>query len=207
MKKICVLVSGGVDSAMLVAERLDRGERVYPLYVRCGLRWEDVELAWLRKFLKRVAKRGALEPLHVAEAPIRPLLVGHHWSLDGRGVPKARSPWDAVRIPGRNVVLLSQAGLFCAARGIDRVAQAILKGNPFSDATPRFRAAMQSALRAGLGRPIRLEAPYAKLTKAQVLRRAARVPLELTFSCIKPRGFSHCGKCSKCEERGWVLPK
>lgn len=209
MKKVCVLVSGGVDSAMLVAERLDRGERVYPLYVRCGLGWERVELSWLRRYLAklgRTKRRGVLEPLSVAEAPIRPLLTGNHWSLDGRGVPKEGTPWTSVRIPGRNVILLSQAGLFCASRRIDRVAQAILKGNPFSDATARFRGAMQAALRVGLGRPIRLEAPYAKLTKEQVMLRAKNVPLELTFSCLKPRGFAHCGTCAKCEERAWVIP-
>ncbi len=207
MSKVCVLASGGVDSAMLLAERLDRGDEVFPLYVRCGFRWERAELLWLRRLLGALSGRGRLRALTVAEAPERPLLASRHWGLDGRGVPPAQSPWESVYLPGRNLILLSEAGVFCAARGIDRIDQAILKGNPFKDATPRFRRAMEAALREGLGARIRIEAPYANLTKEQALRRASGVPLEKTFSCLSPKGFRHCGRCSKCEERDLVLER
>jgi 7-cyano-7-deazaguanine synthase len=52
-----------------------------------------------------------------------------------------------------------------------------------------------------------VEAPYAGLEKAEIIRRGAAlgVPFELTMSCMKPvlqgAGVRHCGECSKCRER------
>lgn len=54
-KRVCVLMSGGLDSAVLVVFYLERGFHVLPVYVAGGLRWERVELAWTRRFLRRIA--------------------------------------------------------------------------------------------------------------------------------------------------------
>jgi 7-cyano-7-deazaguanine synthase len=198
-RRVCVLVSGGFDSAILVADYLEKGYQVHPLYVRSGFYWERVELVWLKRLLK--ALRGPrLRPLTVAKSPVAPFLR-RHWGLDGRGVPSATASWDSVYLPGRNLLLLGQAALFCSLRGIPLLAQGLLKGNPFGDATPRFRKTMERAINEGLDKRIKLVAPYARLTKAQVLRRAPGFLPELTFSCLKPHGLGHCGKCSKCEER------
>ena len=202
--RVCVLVSGGVDSSILVADLLAQGREVHPLYVRCGYRWERAELAWLKRLLRRLAS-PRLRPLAIVHQPMRRIIGGAHWSLGAKGVPAAGSAWESVHLPGRNLLLFSEAAVFCRLRGIGVVAQAVLKGNPFSDATPRFRRLMEGAIRCALGAPIRLEAPYSRLTKKQVLRRAPGFPLSLTFSCLRPKGSGHCGRCSKCEERQWVL--
>ena len=78
-----------------------------------------------------------------------------------------------------------------------------LAGNPFPDATPAFFDAMARALSLGLGTPIAIEAPFAALHKADVIRKGIElgVPLELTLSCMQPKDGLHCGKCSKCRER------
>jgi 7-cyano-7-deazaguanine synthase len=202
-RRACVLVSGGIDSSALLAELLAQGREVYPLYVRSGLYWEKVELSWLRRFLKAV-RSPRLKPLTVVDVPLSGLM-SRHWSVDGRGVPAAKSAWTSVYLPGRNLILLGEAGLFCSLRRIPVIAQGILKGNPFGDATPRFRKLMERITYEALGFRVRIVAPYAKLTKAQVVGRAAGLPLELTFSCLKPRGSAHCGRCSKCEEREQCL--
>jgi 7-cyano-7-deazaguanine synthase len=203
VKRVCVLASGGVDSAVLLGERLSRGDEVFPLYVRCGLRWEEAELLWLRRYLRALSRRrwpGKLRPLTVGSAPVSPLLR-RHWSLNGRRVPSAKASWDSVYLPGRNLLLLTQAGMFCASRGISSVSLAVLEGNPFRDATSGFRRHMEGVLREALGRRIRVEAPYARLSKARVIRRVPGLPLHLTFSCLKPKDGAPCGRCSKCAER------
>jgi 7-cyano-7-deazaguanine synthase len=64
----------------------------------------------------------------------------------------------------------------------------------------------------GLAHTLQIEAPYAEVSKAEVVRRGASlgVPLELTLSCMKPLAAPsaagpvparHCGACSKCRER------
>lgn len=198
-RRVCVLASGGIDSAVLTADLLGRGYEVYPLYVRCGLYWENAEIFWLKRYLKAIKVR-LLRPLTLVDAPVGGVW-GKHWSLDGRNVPSANSPWDSVFLPGRNLLLLAQAGLFSCLQGIDLIAQGVLKGNPFEDAAPRFRKSMEETYAAGLGAKIKIIAPYSHLTKTEVAGLIDRLPLEMTFSCLRPRGLAHCGKCSKCKER------
>jgi len=198
MKKTAAALVSGADSEVLVAELMSRGWTVLPIYVRCGFRWERTELARLRPALRSL--RGPrLKPLIVLHAPMRPLMRGH-WSVTGKGVPNAKAAWDSVYLPGRNMVLLTEAWLHAAAQGADAVAIGTLKGNPFPDATPRFRAAAERALNLGFATRIKLLAPYAGLTKLQVLQRAGKFKLSLAFSCLQPRGGKPCGDCSKCAE-------
>ncbi|MBI5629694.1 MAG: 7-cyano-7-deazaguanine synthase [Elusimicrobia bacterium] len=197
--KVCVLASGGLDSSVLIADLLRRGHEVRPLYVRSGFGWEKTEEAWLKKFLRALACPG-LRPLAILEVPMRGLLAGH-WSLTGREIPPAGSPCEDVYLPGRNLVLLSHAGMYCARRGIPVVALAILKGNPFLDARPAFFKSMEITLDAALGFRIKIMAPYRRRSKQDVARLVPGFPAELTFSCLRPQGLRHCGRCSKCEER------
>src|SRR5262249_17253144 len=108
---LAVLVSGGLDSAILLCEMLRGGKTVHPLYVRQGLFWETEELRQLRRFLE-ASRRPALQPLHVLEMPVADL-YGDHWSITGRCVPDADSPDAAVYLPGRNVLLLAKAMIWC----------------------------------------------------------------------------------------------
>jgi len=129
-------------------------------------------------------------------------VYGSHWSLTGRDVPGARTPDRAVYLPGRNAVLLSAAAIACVPQRVSTFALGTLKGNPFGDATPQFLRALSQALSQALGRSVRFTTPLARLSKVQVIRRAARAPLALTFSCLTPRrGYRHCGRCNKCAER------
>lgn len=201
-RKAVVLVSGG-DSEILVAELLASGWGVLPLYVRCGFRWEVPELARVRQALKAL-RHPRLEPLVVARAPMGPLMGGH-WSLTGKGVPNAAAAWDSVYLPGRNMLLLTEAWLHAVARGASAVAIGTLKGNPFPDATPAFRAAAEKALNLALDARVKVLAPYAKLGKREVLARAGKLPLRLVFSCLRPRGLKPCGNCSKCAELSAAL--
>jgi 7-cyano-7-deazaguanine synthase len=108
-----------------------------------------------------------------------------------------------VYLEGRNVVLLSKAAVFCARRGIGRLAIGPLAGNPFPDATPAFFSALAGALTLGLSHDLAIDAPFASLHKEDVIRLGLSlgVPLERTLSCMSPVGLVHCGRCSKCRER------
>jgi 7-cyano-7-deazaguanine synthase len=196
---LAVLVSAGIDSAILLAEALDHHPRVYPLYVRSGLYWETAELSHLWRFLGAL-ERPALAPLQVLDVPVGDLYASH-WSLTGDKIPDADSLDDAVFLPGRNVLLLSKAILWCHLQCIPAVALGVLHSNPFPDATPAFFAALQRVVNEAVGGAVEVRTPYAGLTKAQVLRRCPGLPLELTFSCLDPAEDKHCGRCNKCNER------
>ena len=195
----CLLVSGGLDSGLLLHQFLAQGVRVAPLYLRCGLVWETVELHWLRRFLREV-RSPRLAPLEIVEMPLAGLYASH-WSLTGRGIPSAASADAAVYLPGRNVLLLGAAAIVCARRHLSTIALGILKGNPFGDASPRFLTEIASCLTRALRHPIRITAPLRRSSKSQLIRSAPDAPLALTFSCLRPRGMQHCGRCNKCAER------
>lgn len=196
---LAVLISGGLDSAILLGEALPRHEAVHPLYVRCGLYWEAAEREHLRRFLEAV-RHPSLRPLHVLEMPVADL-YGAHWSLTGRGVPGADTPDEAVFLPGRNVLLLAKAILWCHLNRVAAVALAPLESNPFPDATPAFFSACQDLVNRAVEGAVRVRRPYLGLSKTEVMRRGRGLPLELTFSCIRPAAGKHCGRCNKCAER------
>ncbi len=202
-RSVLALVSGGLDSAVLLATLANDFARVHPVYIRAGLVWERTERAWLSRFLaalSRVSKKRTIKPLVLLDLPVRDLQPGH-WSLTGRRVPGARSADREVYLPGRNILLLSKAAVRAAAEGISRIAIGTLAGNPFPDATPRFFDRLASALSVGLDFRISIEAPFAALKKSDLIAMGRNLPLGFTFSCIAPVGRRHCGRCNKCAER------
>jgi len=196
---IGLLLSGGLDSCILLAHLLDLGRGVRPLYVRSQLVWQREEIRAAERFL-RATTSPRLQELVVLDLPLRDL-YGDHWSVTGRGAPDAVSTDDAVYLPGRNALLIVKAAIWCRLHGIDELALAVLRSNPFSDATPEFFDSFESALSCATGGRVRIVRPFARLDKRQVMRFGEGLPLELTFSCIAPVAGEHCGRCNKCAER------
>ena len=170
-----------------------------PLYVRCGFAWEAAELYWLRRFLSRI-RSPRLDLLRVIDMPIHSL-YGAHWALTGRGIPAAGSSDGAVYLPGRNVLLVSQAAVVCAQRRISTIVLGILRGNPFGDASPKCLSYLGRSLSLALRHPIKIITPFRQARKVSLMRSSQRLPIHLTFSCLRPNGRLHCGRCNKCAER------
>jgi 7-cyano-7-deazaguanine synthase len=203
-----VLLSGGLDSAVLLAHEAE-GATVLPLYVFSGLAWEGLELAMVEHLLGSGPAAGRVLPLMRVEFTVHDVYAPSHWALRG-DPPSYDTPDDEVYLAGRNLVLLSKAGIVAALKGAHRIALGPLAGNPFPDARPSFFHAMQHALSLGLDHPVEVATPFLAWTKADVIRRGRelRVPLDLTLSCMNPLAPAspgevplHCGRCSKCRER------
>ena len=194
-----VLLSGGLDSSILLGTLLNEGCRVRPFYVRTQLAWEPEELRAVRRWLEALSS-PRLDELVLLDLPLADLYQ-HHWSVTGRNTPDGATPDDAVYLPGRNSLLLIKAALWCQLHGIEQLALGVLKSNPFADATAAFFDHFESALNCGSVRRLRIVRPFARLSKRQVMERGRDLPLELTFSCIAPVGGLHCGRCNKCAER------
>jgi 7-cyano-7-deazaguanine synthase len=196
-----VLCSGGLDSVVLVAHEA-RERDVQPIYVSVGLAWEADERAALDRCVRAGACGGRVRPPVALDVTMRDVYSASHWAV--RGTPPAYdTPDDDVYLAGRNIILLSKAGVFCASRGLRRMAMGPLAGNPFPDATPEFFATMARALSLGLAHPIEIATPFASMHKADVIRLGLElgVPMEWSLSCMNPAGGRHCGLCSKCRER------
>lgn len=198
---VCALVSGGLDSCVMLAHLAHCYRKVFPVFIRKRLVWESAEVRHLREFL-RAAKIPRVQPLTILDLPVRDL-YGNHWSTTGRNVPGSKTPDEAVYLPGRNLLLLSKAAVFCARHRIGVIAVGSLGRNPFPDASPKFFRGFSAAVSDALRFRLKVIAPFRTLTKEQVIRRGARLglPLHLSFSCIAPKNGRPCGHCNKCAER------
>jgi 7-cyano-7-deazaguanine synthase len=196
---VAVLASGGLDSAILIAELLSQGSVVHPIYVRFGLAWEPTEEAHLRRFLDTLTS-PAPEPLTVLNVPIGST-YGTHWSVSGEAVPDDGSADEAVYLPGRNLLLLAQPSVWCALHGVHTIALGTLKGNPFPDSTREFFDDFAALAQRGMSHSLEVVTPFAGLTKADVLALGRHLALRHTLSCIDPQAGRRCDRCNKCAER------
>lgn len=196
---IGLLLSGGLDSTILLNTLLREGNCIQPIYIRSHLAWEADEYMAVNRLLQ-IAKTPQLKNLVTLDVPVGDL-YDQHWSTTGNDVPHADTSDEAVFLPGRNGLLILKAGLWCQLHGIQRLALAVLLGNPFEDAQPRFFRNLEGVLN-GSGEPkIEIVCPFASLNKREVMRLGTTCPLEETFSCISPSDGLHCGECNKCAER------
>lgn len=199
-----VLLSGGLDSAVLAAHQAQT-DRVLPVYVGVGLAWEDAEVAMVERLLATAPYQN-VDQLSRVSFTMRDVYSSTHWAI--RGVPPAYdTPDEDVYLAGRNLVLLTKAGVIASKARAHRIALGPLAGNPFPDARPAFFEAMSKALSLGLDHAIEIATPFLTWEKEDVIKRGVElhVPLELTLSCMSPlltNGLpQHCGLCSKCRER------
>lgn len=203
MTSSAVLLSGGLDSAVLVADERRRHEPVWPIHVRAGLAWEDAEARAIAGLLALPPFAGRIEPLHSLALDMRDVYPATHWAV--RGTPPAYdTPDEDVYLEGRNLVLVAKAAVLCARLGAGRLVLGPLAGNPFPDATPAFFQALTQAISFGLARPFEIATPFSTLHKEDVIRLGVElgVPFERTLSCMNPTpAGDHCGRCSKCRER------
>jgi 7-cyano-7-deazaguanine synthase len=203
--RIAILASGGLDSSVMLGQIARKGRHVFPVYIRAGLAWEADELRALRRFV-RALKMSNVEPVTVLRLPMGDL-TGDHWSMTGRNVPGYNAALSSNYILGRNLSLLTKTAIFCARNRIGEIAMAPLESNPFPDARPEFFRAFSRAVELGVGIKLRIVTPFAGMTKGDVVKRGAGMPLHLTLSCARPHGIVHCGACTKCAERveGFML--
>jgi 7-cyano-7-deazaguanine synthase len=199
--RIGLLLSGGIDSGVLLDQLARRAQQVVPFYVKSGCAWESVEVAAVHRVLSAINHKSVTSLVEL-DVPLSDL-YGDHWSISGAHVPDDSSPDEAVFMPGRNPLLLIKPALWCQMHRIGQLALATLANNPFDDATPDFCDAFTAMIRQATGADVEIVRPFARLQKDAVMELGRHLPLELTFSCLAPVDGLHCGECNKCAER-WL---
>ena len=210
MKHAVVLLSGGLDSATTLAIARSQDYATYALSFDYGQRHQrELEAA------KKVAKSlGAREHRTVK---IDNQIFGESALTNDVDVPKSRSEEEigsgipATYVPARNTIFLAHALAWAETIGAGHIfigANAIdYSGYP--DCRPEFIAMFETlanlGTRAGVeGRRFQVHAPLIKLSKADIIRKALElnVNLALTHSCYDPAPDGRaCGECDSCRLR------
>lgn len=209
-KPAVVLVSGGMDSAVVLAIAREAGFDVHALSVRYGQRHTSELDAAAR--LATSLGAAAHKTVHVdlrsigGSALTDDIAVptdddGH---VIGQGIP-------STYVPARNTIMLSVAlgwaevlgstDLFCGVNAVD------YSGYP--DCRPEFIAGFEAlanlATKAGVeGSRFRVHAPLMRMSKAQIVREGLRLGVDFaqTVSCYQADAEGRaCGHCDACRLR------
>lgn len=186
---------------MLLAHLLAEGREVHCLSVDYGQRHRR-ELEAARAICAhygvdhRLADLRALAPLFGSNALTGSVKVpeGHY----------EEESMKATVVPNRNMLLISVATAWAVSLRAESVAYGAHGGDHaiYPDCRPEFAEALDRAVRLADWHEVRLERPFVKMDKADIVRRGAEldVPFGLTWSCYVG-GERHCGKCGTCVER------
>lgn len=193
-----VLLSGGADSAVLLAHCLNDRVVVDALavFVNYGQR-HHVE----RHSAELIATHFGVPLTTVDLAGFGAVIPGP--LTDRRDVPHEPASMAKTVVPNRNAVLLAAAAGIAAAHDMTDVVTAVHAGDHtnYPDCRPEFISATNKATRLSCG--VGVQAPFAHSTKADIVRLGTRlrVPFALTWSCYQGDPAGHCGRCGACVAR------
>lgn len=214
-KRAVILLSGGLDSATVLAIAKAEGYEPYALSFAYGQRH-----AWELEAAKRVAASMGVAQHRVAQIDLR--AFGGSALTDEIEVPKGRAPEEMTQgipityVPARNTIFLAFALAWAEVLGASDVFLGVnaLDYSGYPDCRPEFIEAFEKmanlATKAGVeGRQhLRIHTPLIALTKAQIIAKGRELGVDygLTSSCYDPGPEGEpCGQCDSCllREKGF----
>lgn len=201
MSTTLVLLSGGMDSTVALADALANGDTVHTLSVNYGQRHvREIDAA------RAVAIYYGV-PHDILDLSSFGALVNS--SLTSPDMPVPEGAYDAPSmsatvVPNRNATFLMAAVGIAQSRGADQVVTAVHAGDHpvYPDCRPEFIDAANHTAQAATEGQVTIRAPFVEMSKAAICRYGTRLeaPLHLTWSCYQGRDL-HCGRCGTCTER------
>ena len=207
-KKAVILLSGGLDSATVLAIAKAEGYELYALSFSYGQRH-----AWELEAAKRVAASIGVSQHRVTTIDLR--AFGGSALTDDIDVPKGRDAEEMSHgipityVPARNTIFLSFALAWAEVLGASDIFLGVnaLDYSGYPDCRPEFIAAFEKmanlATKAGVeGRQhLRIHTPLIAMTKAQIIATGTKLGVDygLTSSCYDPGPTgAPCGQCDSC---------
>ncbi len=205
-KKAVILLSGGLDSATVLAIAQDQGYECYALSFRYGQRHES----------ELVAAAGIAKQQGVVQHLIIPLdfagIGGSALTDHTIEVPLSSSEGIPVTyVPARNTIFLSYALGWAEVLEADDIFIGVnaVDYSGYPDCRPEFMAAFSAMAnlatkRAIEGDPITLHTPLLELSKGDIIRKGVALGVDygVTVSCYQAdEGGDACGVCDSCRLR------
>ena len=201
-----VLLSGGLDSATVLAMARDAGLECYALSVSYGQR-HQAELSAAARVANALGAREH-RIMHVNLGRIGGSALTDN-SIDVPESPGVGIP--VTYVPARNTIMLALALAWAEVlkAGEIHIGVNAVDYSGYPDCRPEFVTAFeqlaQLATKAGVeGAPLRVHAPLIHMSKAQIVREGVRLGVDysLTVSCYQaePSGAA-CGLCDSCRLR------
>lgn len=191
--KAIVLLSGGVDSTVALADTLAHGHDVLEAVTFDYRQTHARELGAANKIAAHYGIRQRVVEL--------PVFSGSALTGD-RAIPRTHAEAvNATYVPARNTVFLSVAAAIAESQGAGMVVYGANFDDTlgYPDCRPQFIAAMNDLLERAMHKPVWVHSPFVRMTKAQILELGTELdaPLNLAWSCYRG-GQTPCGQCGAC---------
>lgn len=201
-----IILSGGMDSAVLLASQLSRKAMLSAISFDYGAKHNHCEIP-----MASAMCRHYRVPHHVVALPFVADLFSSDLLLTGNDVPDGAYDAENMKqtvVPFRNGIMLAIAAGFAGSVNAARVLIGSHSGDHviYPDCRPAFNEAMGAAIAAGTDHQVTLEAPFAGMDKRDIgdLGRQLGVDFRQTWTCYRG-GAIHCGTCGACDERKYAL--
>jgi len=200
--KVCVLLSGGMDSVTVLYEALREHEVVACLSFDYGSKHNAKEIP----FAKWHAEHLGIEH-HTVELGFMDRLFASHLLKSGGEIPDGHYAEESMKqtvVPFRNGILLAIAAGYAESAGAEGVVIAAHSGDHaiYPDCREPFMRSMGEAMAHGTYVDVQLLRPFIAMDKAAIAKRGVELGVDFarTWSCYKG-GCIHCGVCGTCVER------
>ncbi|MFZ0915264.1 MAG: 7-cyano-7-deazaguanine synthase QueC [Candidatus Udaeobacter sp.] len=207
MKRAVVLLSGGIDSTTTLAIAITEGYEAYALSFDYGQRHQIETQAARRVTNSLSAKEHRLAKIDLG-------VFGGSALTDDIAVPKQRSGKEIAYgipityVPARNTIFLAYALAWAEVVGTSDIFIGVnaIDYSGYPDCRPEFIETFETLANLGTkagveGRRFQIHTPLIKFSKAEIIRKAIElgVDLSLTHSCYDPtsEGLA-CGECDSC---------
>ena len=202
VKRAVVLLSGGLDSATVMAIAIAQRFEAYALSFDYGQRHR-----WELEAARRVADSLGASGRQIVQFDLR--AFGGSALTSAIEVPKGRKLDDSIPVtyvPARNTIFLSFALAWAEVLGANDIFIGVnaLDYSGYPDCRPEYIAAFQRVADLATTRKMSIHAPLIHLTKAEIIRRGLELGVDysLTSSCYDPAtDGTPCGSCDSCQLR------
>jgi 7-cyano-7-deazaguanine synthase len=200
--RVIVIYSGGLDSTVALWWHKAQGHKVKALGFDYGQRHKK-ELQTARA----ICEENSI-PFDVVDLSALTKFIGgsSQTSMDIQ-VPDGHYADESMKltvVPNRNMIMLSIAAGHAISLKFDAISYAAHGGDHaiYPDCRMEYINALGSVMALADWHPIKLIAPFAGMTKTEIVKLGSELnsPLEKTWSCYKGME-AHCGKCGTCVER------
>lgn len=200
------VLSGGMDSTVMLAHALDQGKTAAALSFDYGSKHNARELPMAAGLCK---KMGVTH--EIVKLPFMNELFSSSLLQSGGEIPDGtyeQSNMKSTVVPFRNGILISIAVGYAESKGAKAVLLGSHAGDHFiyPDCRPEFNRAFSRAVDLGTDGKVNLSFPFEQIDKRDIgdLGRSLGVDFAMTWTCYKG-GEIHCGTCGSCLERKYAL--
>jgi len=209
-KKIVILLSGGLDSAVLLKQVISGGYKPIALSFDYGQLHAQQELDRARALAEREGVHWITRNIKTVFHGIVNPLLGDGTMPEGSYKEQLKGGELTTYIPNRNMIMISIAAAHAIERQAAIVGYAAHDGEigkeVYSDCTVPFVTKMDSVL---YTQGISLYAPFIKWDKAAIVQRGLDLGVDFssTWSCYSPMNEKPCMKCGTCIDRAQAFDK